>query len=88
MAGAGLGAVAGSAAWGETRRLNHGQAHANNSVMVPETYVMAPMTIPSGGFLRRWLLVNTPERRISKIARLTLHTNDGRKLSYEVPIVM
>ncbi len=69
------------------RQIRKGQMSVQNSELVPENYILAPMTVPSQGFLRRWVLVNIPNELIAKNAILTLKTIEGEVLKYEVPIV-
>jgi hypothetical protein len=74
-------------AWETTRGTMNQRDRAQNAFMVPETYLLAPFTVPSQGLIRRWILVNVPERQIAKKAILTLTTIEGEKLRYEIPIV-
>ena len=80
---AGLGA---GAAWSATRNVRDSQRAAQTSEIVPENYILAPLTVPSQGFLRRWVLVNIPTELIAKSAVLTLTTVEGDVLKYEIPI--
>jgi hypothetical protein len=83
LASAGAGLLA-----GDVRKLKKDQRTAQNTIMVPENYMLAPITVPSQGFLRRWLLINLPQSLVAKTATMTLRTIEGQTLKYEVPIQM
>ncbi|MBX2994175.1 MAG: hypothetical protein KF681_05125 [Bdellovibrionaceae bacterium] len=82
----GLAGVGAGATWSAARSMRDSQRAAQTSEIVPENYVLAPITIPSQGFLRRWVLVNIPTEMIAKHALLTLTTVEGDVLKYEIPI--
>lgn len=83
---AGLAVASAGGVWGSQKTVRDRQLKAQTSEVVPENYVLAPMTIPSQGFLRRWVLVNIPDKLIAKNAILILKTIEGDVLRYEIPI--
>lgn len=87
LAKTGLAASAGGSLWKASRDAQGSRERAIRSTLVPDSYLLAPITIPSQGHLRRWVLVNIPDGLIAKRALLTLKTVEGETLRYEVPIV-
>ncbi|MFN7727969.1 MAG: hypothetical protein ACK5P7_02305 [Bdellovibrio sp.] len=82
----GLATMGAGAGWRATRDVRDSQRQAQTSEIIPENYVLAPITVPSQGFLRRWVLVNIPTEYIAKHVILTLTTVEGDVLKYEIPI--
>ena len=86
VASAGAVTAAGGLTAGSYREYSTKIRNAESSRLVPESCLLAPITIPSQGAIKRWVVVHTPDRLIGKKAKLTLRTKSGRVMTYEVPV--
>jgi|GEM_PF-3779245 len=73
--------------FGATKELMSNRDRVMNAKQVPETHLLAPVTIPSNGYSQRWILLNLPQRRIANQARLKFRTVEGQTVSYDVALI-
>jgi hypothetical protein len=73
----GAGAITGVA-----RDISKLQKEVNRGVTVPESHLLATSTIPSHGFLQRWILINVPKKLVAKTMRIRIHTLEGEEGTY------
>jgi len=62
---------------------------AERGFTVPESHILAPVTIPSSGFAQRWLIVNIPAgvKAGAKMMRLRIRTVEGGEGIFEIPLI-
>lgn len=60
---------------------------AQGVALVPENYILAPMTIPSMSLVKKWVLINFPDGRMATHVTLKLKTIEGETLAFRVPLV-
>ena len=83
---AGTGLYVGGATLAVSQEIKKANGTAAEAVQVPETYIYAPVTIPSNGFAQRWAIVNIPLKKVANKMRIRLHSVEGGQSIYEVPI--
>lgn len=77
---------AGAATWATVNSISHAQKSAQGVQRVPETHLYAPFSVPSMTLIKRWILINAPSGRISKIAKIKLKTVEGDLIEYDLDL--
>ncbi|MBX2987951.1 MAG: hypothetical protein KF802_08635 [Bdellovibrionaceae bacterium] len=87
LSDAGLGVTAAGMTYQKVREINRSILKAETSRSVPEDHLYAgQIDIPADGVLRRWILINVPQKQNGVFYHLTLVTIDGEKLKYRLPL--
>ncbi|WP_347356549.1 hypothetical protein [Bdellovibrio sp.] len=86
LTAAGTAAYTGAVAYSAIDGIKGAKAHAQGVAQVPETHLYSPFAIPSMSLAKRWVLINVPSGRISKVANLRLKTIEGQNLEYKLTL--
>lgn len=82
LTAAGLAGAAGSDAYRVTKNKIDEANALQRPVLLPTNHLYRSFTVPSQTYIKKWVLVNVPTGRISKMAKLNLKTIEGEKLQY------
>ncbi|UXR65095.1 hypothetical protein EZJ49_02390 [Bdellovibrio bacteriovorus] len=82
----GAAAYGGAAVYSLASDIQQRKAVVQGVPKVPETHLYSPFTVPSMSLTKRWVLINVPSGRISKVANLKLKTVEGQNLQYKLTL--
>jgi hypothetical protein len=71
---------------GAYKELSGDQKNAQGVAMVPESHLYSPFAVPSMSLAKRWVLINSPNGKINRIAKLKLKTVEGDVLKYNLAL--
>ncbi|HEX7676472.1 MAG TPA: hypothetical protein VF412_20010 [Bdellovibrio sp.] len=87
IAAAGLSGVAAGAGMSAYHKISEKKKNAQGVKMVPEGHLYAPFTVPSMSLTKRWVLINCPSGRVSKVIKLRLKTVEGESVTYKINLM-
>jgi hypothetical protein len=89
LATAGVLAYGAGATAGIVRSVKSDLNRVERGFTVPESHLLAPITIPSNGFAQKWILINIPAgaRKAAEYMRLKIHTVEGGDSIIDIPLM-